>query len=154
LQGLQGLPGPKGDIGDTGPKGDQGDPGEPGAPGAPGVSAAFAFVGTQTDDISGGLDIGVLTGLPAGKFILMAKAQFNLDSDLATTEVTCTLGAGDLTERSAVSLPTPGTATIPFMVPADLPSGGGAVLNCIGANVFASNVKLTAIQVESLFLQP
>jgi hypothetical protein len=89
----------------------------------------------------------VLTGL-AGKFIVMAKAQFSRDQDLSAALVECTLEAGDTSEHSAATLTSPGIATIPFLAPAEL---NGAVLSCSNdTDVFASNVKLTAIQVDEL----
>jgi hypothetical protein len=96
----------------------------------------------------------VLTNLPVGSYIVMAKAQLDLDSDLTETNVLCTLAAGNVDESSSVRLPTPGSATLPLLVPADLPGGGAVVLTCGGDRVRASNVKITAIQVNSLFVTP
>jgi hypothetical protein len=115
---------------------------------------AFAFVGSETIDISGGRDVGVLIGLPAGKYIVMAKAQFDHDQDLPESTVECTLDVGGVPESSAVRLSSPGTATLPFLAPADLTGVGGAILSCIGDDVRASNVKLTAIQVDTLVPVP
>jgi hypothetical protein len=99
--------------------------------------------------------------VPTGKFVVTGKAQFDLNADLAGVTATCTLEVSDaanltgpFTDGSAVALTSPGTATLPLSAVADLPSGGAAVLNCVGDRVQASNVKLTAIQVGSLSVTP
>jgi len=164
-QGTQGIPGPKGDQGTQGipglpgEPGSQGDPGPEGPPGPRGPSDAFAIVRGPIP-ISGGMDVAELTGLPAGMYVAMAKAQFNLQSE-SPTSVSCTLTLSDAADqggpfidRSAASLPGAGTTTLPFSAVGDLPSGGTAVLNCGGNDVVATNVKLTAIQVGSLTIMP
>jgi hypothetical protein len=149
----KGTPGPPGPKGDPGPQGDPGTPGQDGKDGKDGLSAAYAFVGSNEIDITAGVDIGALTGLPAGSFVVMAKALFNGPSDTEAT-VDCTLGVGAMIEHSAVRLRGRGPATLPFLVPVDLISSGGgnAVLHCTSTDphVLASEVKITAIQLDAL----
>jgi len=101
-----------------------------------------------------------LTGLPAGKYVVTAKVQLDLDQDLSSRKVECRLDVADAPEVSTVLLSSPGIATVPFLTPADLPAGGMAILRCYadpqldGSFVLASNVKMTAIQVDSLILEP
>jgi hypothetical protein len=106
------------------------------------------------------MPIGELTGLPAGQYVVTAKAQFDL---LAETDsfVFCTLtlsdGAnqtGPFVDTSAASLNPPIRTTLPFSVAGDIPSGGTAVLNCDGNSAAARSVKITAIQVGSLTVMP
>jgi len=100
----------------------------------------------------------VLKGsLPEGFFAISAKAQFDLTADAPSTSVSCTLTLLDATsavvlpgDASKASLAVGGIATLPFSTVGDLPPDWSAVLHCVGDNVSASNVKLTAIQVGSL----
>jgi hypothetical protein len=88
-----------------------------------------------------------------GRFVVMAKAQFDLTSESGPT-VECTLTVGGVAvDQSAVSLVGPAVATLPLSGVADLsaaPLGGDAFLSCQADSVFASRVKLTAIQVDSI----
>jgi hypothetical protein len=94
----------------------------------------------------------VLTGLPAGSFVVTAKAQFDGGGDIgATSTVDCTLEVGGVTDHAGAVLPAGGIATLPFLVPVVLPSGGSATLTCSGASVSATFVKITAIQIDNLF---
>ena len=152
-QGLQGLPG------DPGQKGDQGDPGEMGAPGVDGISpAAIALLGRVTPwDITGGVDVGVLL-LPPGKYVVTAKVQIDgqgLGEPGPPWTASCRLDVrGDAlgtTDFSEVQLATPSKTTVPLLTAADVSAGGGeAILNCAGDSLSASNVRLTAIQVQPL----
>jgi hypothetical protein len=100
-----------------------------------------------------------LTGLAEGQYVVMAKAQFERQSDLGDTTVACTLEVGDAIENSAVLLSSLGTATatLPFLTPAVVPPSGAAILSCAGTSpgvaFLARNVKITAIQIDSMFVQ-
>jgi hypothetical protein len=137
-----------------GPEGPQGLAGPEGPAGPPGINTAFAFIGSEPIDISTGADIGVLTGLPEGSFVVMAKARFDMPDDKGEQTVDCTLAVGTTVENSAVRITGRGTATLPFLAPVELVGGGNAVLSCEGPYVSASNVKMTALQVDKLFGLP
>jgi len=104
-------------------------------------------------DISPGIDPLATLALPAGKFVVTAKAQFNLDFESAPT-VECRLEVGGVvTDQSAVQLNLSGpsgVATLPLSGVASLSAPDVAELICQGDNVLARRVKLTAIQVETL----
>ena len=106
------------------------------------------------------MDIGVLSGLPAGQYVVSAKARFNAHSE-SPSFTFCTLTVSDaaneggpFTDDSAALISSPESTTLPFLAVADLPSGGAAVLFCEGDQVFATSVKITAIQVGSLTVMP
>ena len=92
--------------------------------------------------------------------MISAKAQFDLGDGAPATTV-CSLSVTDTNsntvelDSSAVTIPNSSTATMPFAGVTDLPSGGGLVtLDCVGALVDASNIKLSAIQVDTLTVVP
>jgi hypothetical protein len=156
-QGFQGDPGSKGDPGEPGAPGA---PGEPGAPGVDGISpAAFVLLGRLTpwDITTGGVDVGVLP-LPPGNYVVTAKVQIDgqgLGEVGPPWTAYCRLDVrGDAlgtTDFSEVQLATPSKTTVPLLTAADVSAGGGEViLNCAGDGLSASNVKLTAIQVQPL----
>jgi Collagen triple helix repeat (20 copies) len=153
--GPRGPQGPKGDKGDPGPAGAEGPQGPDGPQGPPGVSAVYAIAKDQADDFST-VDTQLVTlTLPDGKYLVTAKAQFALQSDLSPTTVACTLEAGDAIDHAAVTLPTPGTAVVTLMAAANV-IGGGAVLHCLTDDpdptkvVTPTNMKLAAILVNEL----
>ncbi len=164
-----GTPGPPGPAGPQGPQGLQGPPGADGAqgpqgpPGADGSgsSVAFAFSGLG-GDITGGVVIGALTGLPPGAYLVAAKTQLGLlgvDAGLPVLASCMLTAGGSILDQSAVSVPnvetgTIGSSTIPLLSGLDLPLGGDVSLSCLGTDIEASNIKLTAIQVGTLTIQP
>jgi hypothetical protein len=101
-------------------------------------------------DISDAQDLGVLS-LLMGKYVVVAKAQFNVNVEQVETTVECTLvGGGDIIDESAVRLISPAISTLALSAAVDLTTDGSVALNCQGDQVFASRVKLTAIQVDSV----
>jgi hypothetical protein len=107
------------------------------------------------------MDVGMLFGLPAGPHVVRAKVVLDLPLDSPATAVHCTLTlsdaanlSGPFLDMSVVSMSSDngneGFATLPLLVAGEIPSGGTAVLNCVGDNVVASNVKITAVQAETL----
>jgi hypothetical protein len=151
-KGIPGPPGRKGDPGPPGQDGQDGTNGTNGTDGRDGLSAAHAFIGTALTSVTPTdpaltVKIGELTDLPPGNYVVMAKAVF-IGSDTGNS-VDCTLEAGVPIDRSAVKVAGSGPATVSFLAPVVL-DGGGIVLNCVGTGMAASDVKLTAIQVDTL----
>ncbi len=104
------------------------------------------------------MKIGELAGLPPGKYVVTAKARFDVQSE-NPSQVFCSLTLSDahnvggpFIDESGATVPGASTTTLPLSAAADLPSGGTAVLRCVGDDVSASNVKVTAIQVGLLML--
>jgi hypothetical protein len=102
------------------------------------------------------MEIGVLSGLPAGQYVVTAKARFNAASETSSF-LYCSLTVSDgdnlgepFTDQSAAVISSVGATTLPFLAAGSLLSEGAAVLSCEGDNVFAAAVKITAIQVGSL----
>jgi hypothetical protein len=136
----------------VGPEGPQGPEGPEGPEGPPGTSKAFAVANEGPIDVDPAIPLGELMGLPAGDYVVMAKAQFRV-GDSAETRVECTLEVGAFTDQAAVFLSSSASvATVPFLATAHLPAGGGAVLSClvVGDPAFATRVKLTAMLVDEV----
>lgn len=86
-----------------------------------------------------------------GKYVVVAKAQFDHADDQPDTTVECRLVVGGVVvDESAARLPSAGISTLPLSAAVDLATDGSAILNCQGDRVSASRVKLTAIQVDSV----
>jgi hypothetical protein len=102
-------------------------------------------------------NLAALRGLGGGRYLVSAKAQFDL-GDGATTDVTCSLSVEDPNglvelDASAVTVPNSSKATIPLSGAVELSlAGGDLTLDCQGQGVQARNIKLSAIQVDELAL--
>ena len=74
-----------------------------------------------------------------------------LDSNDSDAVVRCDLVLGGESDASEVSLADSSTATLPLLLAGGAPVGGEtATLSCSGAQLIARNIKLTAVQVNSL----
>jgi hypothetical protein len=103
--------------------------------------------------------IGALNGLPPGSYVISAKVQFDFLRDLSPATAVCTLTVTDATssleiDSSAVTLTSQTAATLPLAGSAKLPSGADVTLDCLAPNMVASNVKLSAVQVDTLSAVP
>jgi hypothetical protein len=176
-QGPQGPLGPKGDAGPTGPQGapgPQGDPGAPGAQGQPGPQGLPGDTGQAGPsdayfpsglggggDVTGGKDLWHLT-LPAGDYVINAKASL-INGDTERQGVFCELdGAGfgnpgpnPPLDRSDVSLAATGDggdfATAPLLVQVILTDPSTTItLRCSGNDVQAENARIIATRVGEL----
>jgi hypothetical protein len=103
----------------------------------------------------------MLSGLPAGKHVVTAKAILQAVNESSSTVVcrltlsdAANLGAGPYVDDATASLSTNFRATLPLLVAGDIPSGGTAVLVCFGPSAVASQVKLVSIQVDKLTIVP
>jgi len=99
--------------------------------------------------------VATLTGLGEGLYVVTAKLQLDVGDVSPGTTVTCDLEAGMDTDESAVLFDNPnntGVATLPLMVAAEVPMGGGAaILACSGPPMMiVRNIKLVAIQIDTL----
>ncbi len=97
-----------------------------------------------------GSPVGELS-LSNGSYVITAKAQFDLPDDKSAARVDCELdvGTGTPADQASVLLNPGDTDILVLTAPVEVTSGG-VVLNCSGAAVTASRVKLTAIQVDTL----
>lgn len=152
--------GPKGDTGPAGPaglKGDKGDVGPRGPSNGFEFRKASDFIAADPGPTSKVL--GTLS-LPAGKFILHAEAILGTNSNSGFVDCVLTQAATTI-DQSQFFLPTGSGAGAPSDEAAvlsggiDLPGGGNVNLTCQRANaqingVFADDINITAIQVETL----
>lgn len=151
--------GPKGDRGNTGAKGDRGDVGPRGP------SSGFAFHKASdlipADPGATSKVLGTLS-LPAGKFVLSAEAILGTNSNAGFVDCVLTQAATTI-DQSQFYLPAGGGASTPsdesvvLSGGIDLPGGGNVNLTCQRANaqingVFADDINITAVQVETLAL--
>jgi hypothetical protein len=104
--------------------------------------------------------VGALTGLPAGQHVISAKVQLSV-GDATTGTATCFLLAIDVSgtvelDSSAATVPTSSVGTVPLAGVTSLASGGDVSLGCSADTdtIDASNIKLSAIQVDALTVQP
>ncbi len=145
--GAQGAPGPAGPAGPQGPKGDAGAPG----PAGPAGSGAAFFAGVGAHLITDPSDRIVVTkSLPAGSYVLDAKAVIRT-SVADNTPCTLQQGATELDRVNAdlgagINLPVALAATI------TLPAAADVSLLCFegAGNVTVTNAKLIATQVGSI----
>lgn len=79
--------------------------------------------------------VATLPGIDEGFYVVTAKTQIDNGDNPAGATITCDLEVGDGTDVSAVSFPASGgSATIPLVLGAEVPAGGGAaILSCDGA---------------------
>lgn len=163
-QGSPGPQGPQGARGELGPKGDRGDRGEPGLKGdtgATGPSDAFS-VKTAMDDNgivldNGGTQLAALP-LPAGKYVVFAKAWiWNRDAN-ARALVRCDLAAGGASDYNRISPSAAGTTTAfrlatNLMLTVELAAAGSATLTCDdhdSGNPTAHSVRISAVRVGTM----
>ena len=118
------------------------------------------FIGGDDPVVIAGLtQIGDGLELLAGEYVVAAKVQLGFDtneSDPALVE--CRLEAeSNIVDRAAVLLQLKGPDTIPLTAPVSLSGSGRVALLCDADSAraaSASRVKITAIQVDSLTIQP
>jgi hypothetical protein len=104
--------------------------------------------------------IGSLS-LLAGKYVISAKVQLGV-GDSSTATGSCALSVTDANgtvelDASAVTVPTSSVATMPLAGVTDVPLGGAVTVNCtadVDNVIDATNVKLSAIQVDALTVLP
>jgi hypothetical protein len=103
--------------------------------------------------------IAALRALAPGSYVISAKVQFDYLRDLPPANAVCTLTVTDSTssleiDSSAVTIASQTVATIPLAAGATLSSGADVTLDCLAPNMVASNVKLSAVQVDTLSTVP
>jgi len=142
------------------PKGDKGDTG---ATGARGPSNAFVFqsagASIPADPGSSSAVIGSLI-LPAGKYLLQAKALLGANSqagfiDCVLTQAATTIDQSQFYVPAGGGAGSPGDEHAVLMGGIDLPGGGTVSLTCQRANAmtngaFADDIRMSAVQVETL----
>lgn len=150
VRGLQGIQGPKGV---TGPKGDTGPRGDTGPTGP---SAAYTAVNDDDVNVSSGETTLAVLSLPAGNWVINAKAVAQDMSDTAI-DVQCQLAS----ERSVFDESIAGVdenssdlsvATIPVQVARAFSTPTAVELQCDsdGVSAQSSYASITAIQVGTL----
>jgi hypothetical protein len=159
-QGPVGPQGPAGPTGPTGPAGPQGPKGDTGPQGPAGTSgAAHAYFATDSNLIGVGheQDIGTLSNLPAGSYLIWADVEAAGQTDTATIGCTLRNGSQVLNPYSGgagLGVGTTETGSIGISGAASLASGASLHVHC--ANFAFSNseaevwVNLTALRVDSL----
>jgi len=165
MLGLSGTPGPQGLQGDRGPKGEPGDSGPKGDPTTPYVLSSLqipsAYIGTETGN---GLAVASL-GLPAGKFLVMAKLDaVNFGT---ATYLRCGLDVGASRVSVATTFIGNSTAdgvglveTLTLLAPVDAGGGATVYVRCrpdvaTGTNesAYMESGILTAIPVSAINAQ-
>jgi Collagen triple helix repeat (20 copies) len=161
IDGATGTPGPQGppgDVGPAGPKGDTGDAGPQGPPGPTGSgsgSGSDAFAArdpgptTVTDTPN---DVVTTSSLPAGHYILSAKASFRNASAGSSTTLTCVLHGGGVTIDSATVDSADGSQTVALLGVATFSDATTVGLRCSTStgSVLVSDMELVAMSVSSL----
>lgn len=161
---------PAGATGATGPKGDKGDPGTNGTNGTNGSNGARGPSDGYVSEngVSGPLNSGGpedSIALPAGNYIVTAGADMENGTTGGPGTVTCTLtpAGGLAVDQTSIELPgDPGTAASPDSAvfnlagPVTLAGPGSVEVNCAagGTAVNLDNLKMTAIRVETLTVEP
>ena len=156
--GAQGPAGATGSQGVQGVAGAQGATGAQGPQGPIGPSDAFASSTLRAVRVGRSPKTMERLDLDAGAHMLVAKVGL---SQLArrSTRVVCTLSVGTALDRSTVRLvPAPAAATMHLLLTADPGAPAAALVRCRhysppSARVFAANVQLTAIKVDTLTVQ-
>jgi len=149
------------------PKGAQGDKGDPGAAGARGPSNGFVFRSSgdtiAADPGPTSKVIGSLA-LPAGRFVVEAKALLGSNTqggfiDCVMTQAATTLDQNQFFIPAGSGASAPGDENAVLMGGIDLPGGGTVNFTCQRANaqtlgVFVDDIRMVAIQVETLTTSP
>lgn len=154
------MAGHTGATGATGPGGATGSPGGIGATGPMGPSTAYSgsLVGPVTITTSGrpGDKVGHLN-LPAGSYVIFAKAWLENQDAVNATSAGCQLDAGGASDEDVLKLEPSGTnafrGAVAVNIAVTLSSPGVAQLSCFtGAlvTITANDAVVTAIQVGSL----
>lgn len=176
--GSEGPPGPAGPAGSAGPSGPAGAAGAPGAPGAQGPPGPEGPEGPEgpagaTDGLASSTTRATRLrrratvlehlDLPAGAYVVLAKASLAQESRHAT-RVRCSLTAGGGLDRATVRLGRSGgssAVTVDLMLSRELAAPGAAVLRCRyylprgqrPARVSASYVQIAALELQPLTVQ-
>jgi hypothetical protein len=155
------LRGQAGAAGPTGPQGPTGPEGAARATGAlvPAGTAAAVTGSKATATATDTLGVIATLPLPAGDWVVFAKAWAEDQTAGFSTRLDCSLGAGSEVDTVVARLQDPtvtGSAfrsTLAFNVPARLSTAGQAVLECQaggGSSVTINDIRISAIEVGSL----
>jgi hypothetical protein len=159
-QGAQGVQGEKGEKGDKGEPGAQGLPGNDGQPGGPGpqgpagISRGYQVSVPIGGTLGSGTSVQTSLALPAGKYLVFAKANAFLTH--ANQPVQCFLISpfGGQLDMILVVSPVDGNFVIPVAMEGrtDLQVGVQVQFGCGSVDGAAAvhNLKLTAIAVDNL----
>lgn len=150
FRGKTGAPGPTGKTGATGPSG---------ATGATGLGGASAGLNDFNDgpvvlSTSGEQTVATMANVPAGNYILTAKAEVSNGATLLFID--CFLRAGGDFDESRAELAASGAAgsveTLPFTLSHVFASVGTVTLSCnsFGDTADILNAKISAVQVQTL----
>lgn len=160
-RGFRGAPGLTGSPGAPGARGAPGATGPAGPIGPAGPSNAFSVtVGAGGTPIASGDNgaesiVATLPSLPAGAYVIWAKAGVARNAAAANVQGTCTLAAGGQTD-TALQVLTTGpqvfASTLNNLLTTTLAAPGSATLTCgaIGGSWVATTAKIVAIRVGSL----
>jgi hypothetical protein len=152
----KGVPGSAGLTGKTGATGPTGSTGTTGATGANGASAGLNDFndGPVILSTSGEQTVATMANVPAGNYILTAKAE--ISNGATPLLVDCFLRAGGDFDESRAQLAAAGSAgsveTLPFTLSHVFATTGTVTLSCnsFGATVDILNAKISAVQVQTL----
>jgi hypothetical protein len=154
--GPQGPQGPKGDTGAAGATGAQGPKGDTGAQGERGPSMAFQAATPDGLTLSAGENQVEALTLPAGLYIVMAKATIN-NNDAADSRVTCNLYRDgfeiDESITSQEDNGQPDIQTVYLQGAFGLDAEGTVTMACTrpgSQSTSVANRKITAIQVAAI----
>jgi hypothetical protein len=149
----------KGVAGQTGAAGKTGATGPTGPTGAAGLNGSSAGLNDFNDgpvilSTSGEQTVATMANVPAGNYILTAKAE--VSNGATPLFVDCFLRAGGDFDESRAELAASGAAgsveTLPFTLSHVFAATGTVTLTCnsFGATANVLNAKISAVQVQSL----
>ena len=158
IDGATGTPGPQGPPGDVGPAGPTGDTGPAGPPAPAGSgsgSGSDAFAArdpgptTVTDTPN---DVVTTSSLPAGHYILNAKASFRNTPAGSSTTLTCVLHGDGVTIDSATVDSVDGGQTVTLLGVATFSDAATVGLRCSTStgSVLVSDMQLVVLSVSSI----
>ena len=160
--------GPKGATGPQGPKGDTGAAGAAGAAGADGAQGARGPSNAYGGSIAGPVAITLATtpgqqvghiNVPAGKYVITAKAYLENQSTAASTSASCSLVADGHVDNSLVKLESANGSTLAFRQAVSMSmvhefaSAGQIDVRCGtggGITTNAEEISVWAVQVDTL----
>ncbi|MCB0882301.1 MAG: hypothetical protein KDC33_08820, partial [Thermoleophilia bacterium] len=171
-----GPPGPAGPAGPAGVSGKQGAQGRTGAQG-PGTTVLHGALATSTPIPADGSSVNIAgLSLPVGTWMIRARLDASLPSTasgMRTSQVTCQIGTGALSEAMAARLATPAlapsassddSAMLVGWMPATFTAPGRAIVSCrqtqatgngaAAAAVVPGNIRITATRADSLQTLP
>lgn len=159
-QGPAGPAGPAGPTGPTGPAGSAGSTGPAGPTGPQGPAgtsgAAHAYFATDSNQIAGGqaADVGVLSNMPAGTYLVWADVEAKGVTDNATVRCQVYGGAQNLNPSGATWLGVGSSLTGSNEISGAVTLASGATLRVKISNDSDNEaevwVNLTALRIDSL----